>query len=228
MMSSAYAGTHWCLVDPGLGELAWREIVDGDDDHLEWSERRSKTLTDLIWSFSPWFVFLFASRFTTFSGAVALGFLTSVVVLTRATTRHRAHMLDWAGLCYFRGAGSHSGHHSSGSHRDLVPLCPVRISYGPHHPRFRVGPGRSAVHRVLCQVDDAKGGLADQGVQKSIDASRWSGAWPSWSATSRWPSPVRWSARQALLRVIVPFGALYFAYHYTEAQRAKVNHDPQG
>jgi hypothetical protein len=72
-------------------------------------------LTDLIWSFSPWFVFLFASRFTSFSGAVALGFLTSVVVLTRATTRHRAHMLDWAGLCYFAAlalilAITHPGH----------------------------------------------------------------------------------------------------------------------
>jgi hypothetical protein len=36
------------------------------------------------------------------------------------------------------------------------------------------------------------------------------------------------SARQALLRVIVPFGALYFAYHYTEVQRARVGHDRQG
>ncbi len=29
------------------------------------------------------------------------------------------------------------------------------------------------------------------------------------------------SARQALLRVIVPFGALYLAYHYTTSQRAQ-------
>ncbi len=58
-------------------------------------------MTDLIWSFSPWLVFLAASRFTTFSGAVALGFLTSMVVLVRAATERRAHMLDWAGLCYF-------------------------------------------------------------------------------------------------------------------------------
>ncbi len=41
-------------------------------------------MTDLIWSFSPWLVFLLASRFTTFSGAVALGFVAAVVVLVRA------------------------------------------------------------------------------------------------------------------------------------------------
>ena len=41
-------------------------------------------MTDLIWSFSPWFVFLLASRFVSFSGAVGLAFVAAIVVLIRA------------------------------------------------------------------------------------------------------------------------------------------------
>ena len=58
-------------------------------------------MTDLIWSFSPWFVFLLASRFVSFSGAVALGFMAAIVVLVRAASEHHVHMLDVVSPCYF-------------------------------------------------------------------------------------------------------------------------------
>jgi threonine/homoserine/homoserine lactone efflux protein len=43
-------------------------------------------MTDLIWSFSPWLVFLLSSRFTSFSAALTLGFVASVVVLALAAS----------------------------------------------------------------------------------------------------------------------------------------------
>jgi hypothetical protein len=87
----------------------------GGDRHL-----RSQSMPDLVWSFSPWLAFLIASRFTTFSGAVALGFLAAIVVSTRAVTTHRAYVLDWAGLGYFAALGlvlavTHPGHGETSS-----------------------------------------------------------------------------------------------------------------
>jgi hypothetical protein len=185
-------------------------------------------LTDLIWSFAPWFVFLFASRFTTFSGAVALGFLTSVVVLTRATTKHRAHMLDWAGLCYFAAlalilAITHPGHIETwsryaqfGSHMVLTILVFGSVLVG--RP-FTESYARMTTPKEVWHTKEFRE------VNRRISLV-WGLAFVVGDVSLALAGSV--SARQALLRVIVPFGALYFAYHYTEVQRAKVSHDRQG
>jgi hypothetical protein len=54
-------------------------------------------MTDLIWSFAPWLVFLLASRVTSLYGAVVAGGLAAIIVLGRAIGRKRVHMLDGLG-----------------------------------------------------------------------------------------------------------------------------------
>jgi hypothetical protein len=62
-------------------------------------------MTDLIWSFSPWLVFLLASRLLSLTAAACLAFAAALAVLARAATRRHAHMLDVAGPCYFAVLG---------------------------------------------------------------------------------------------------------------------------
>ena len=185
-------------------------------------------MNDLVWSFSPWLVFLLASRFTTFSGAVALGFVAAVVVLVRAANEHRAHMLDVAGLCYFATlavvlAVAHPGHievwsryAQLGSHLVLTILVlgsivagrPFTESYSKHstpealwHTKgFReVNRRISAAWGLAFLVGDVSLALAGSS-----------------------------SSRQALLRVILPFGSLYLAYRYTVGQQAEVRSEDPG
>jgi hypothetical protein len=177
-------------------------------------------MPDLIWSFSPWLAFLVASRFTSFSGAVALGFLTAIAVLTRAVTTHRAHMLDWAGLCYFAALGfvlavTHPGHIETwsryaqlGSHLVLTLLVFGSIVVG--HP-FTESYARATTPKDLWHTKEFRD------VNRRISLV-WGLAFLLGDVSLALAGSV--SARQALLRVIVPFGALYFAYHYTADQRA--------
>ncbi len=51
---------------------------------------------DLIWSFSPWVLFLLATRFTSLTGAIALGLVAALVVAARAIGHHHLHLLDVA------------------------------------------------------------------------------------------------------------------------------------
>ena len=72
-------------------------------------------MTELIWSFVPWLLFLLATRITSFSGAVAVGMVAALVVASRAIGRHRLHLLDVASVVYFLGLGVilgvvHPGH----------------------------------------------------------------------------------------------------------------------
>jgi hypothetical protein len=72
-------------------------------------------MTDLIWSFAPWLVFLGASRVTSLYGAVAAGAVAALVVFIRAIRRRRVHMLDVASTVYFVALGAtliglHPGH----------------------------------------------------------------------------------------------------------------------
>ena len=62
-------------------------------------------MTDLVWSFSPWLLFLPATRFTSFSGALALGLVAALVVAARAIGHRRFHLLDAASVLYFTGLG---------------------------------------------------------------------------------------------------------------------------
>jgi hypothetical protein len=175
-------------------------------------------MTDLIWSFAPWLTFLLATRVTSFYGAIAAALVVAVVVLGRAFGRHRVHMLDVASFVYFLALGAvllfvHPGHiddwsryAQAGSHAALTVIVfgsvllgrPFTESYARettprefwHTPRFR------AVNRQISTV----WGLAFLiGTISLIIAG---------SA----------DARQVLLRVVIPFGALAWAYKFTQAK----------
>jgi hypothetical protein len=65
------------------------------------STRKEPSMTDLIWSFSPWMTFLLATRFTNLYGGLAAGGLVALVVFIRAVARRKLHMLDVASMAYF-------------------------------------------------------------------------------------------------------------------------------
>ncbi len=58
-------------------------------------------MTDLIFSFAPWILFLVADRFVSFPIALAIAGAAAVVALVRAARRHHLHMLDIANVTYF-------------------------------------------------------------------------------------------------------------------------------
>src|ERR1700679_3108387 len=109
---------------------------------------RSKVSTlamaELIWSFAPWLAFLLANRVTSFYGAVAAAVAVAAVVLIRALSRRRLHLLDVASLGYFAALGAvllatHPGHidtwaryAQAGSHTALTLIIFGSILIG--HP----------------------------------------------------------------------------------------------
>ena len=60
-------------------------------------------MTELIWSFAPWIVFLLTARLTNVGVAIGAGAIAAVVVLVRAVANRRVHLLDVASLGYFAG-----------------------------------------------------------------------------------------------------------------------------
>jgi hypothetical protein len=173
-------------------------------------------MTDLIWSFSPWLLFLLATRFTSFSGAVALGLVAALVVAARAIGHHRFHLLDAASALYFTGLGLAleivhptsvlywSRYAQAGAHAFLTLIVlgsvaighPFTESYARESTPKEVWgtPGFRAVNRTISLV----WGLAFLvGTVSLIVAGSVTG-------------------RPFLLRILIPFGALAWAYSYTQ------------
>ena len=183
--------------------------------------KSAHSATDLIWSFSPWLVFLLASRFTTFSGAVALGFITAIAVLVRALHGRRAHMLDWASLCYFVAlavilAATHphdidtwSRYAQLGSHVVLTTLVFGSILVGRPFTESYPRPTTPKELWHTKQFHD---------VNRRISMA-WGLAFLLGDVSLALAGSV--DARQALLRIIVPFGALYLSYQFTVSQQQR-------
>jgi hypothetical protein len=172
-------------------------------------------MTDLIWSFAPWLAFLGASRVTSLYGAVAAGAAAALVVFIRAIRRKRVHMLDVASTVYFAALGAalivlHPGHleywaryAQAGSHSALTLLVfgsiligrPFTEAYAREttpEPFWHTG----RFHSLNRQISTVWGLAFTVGTVSLIAAG---------SVDSR----------QVLLRIIVPFGSLYYAYAYT-------------
>jgi hypothetical protein len=178
-------------------------------------------VTNLIWSFSPWLVFLLASRFVSFSGAVALGFVAAMIVLVRAMSQRHAHLLDLAGLCYFVAlavvlAITHPAHIETwsryaqlGSHLVLTVLILGSILI--RRP-FTESYARESTPKELWHTREFRE------VNRRISAV-WGLAFVIGDVSLAFAGSV--DARQVLLRIIVPFGSLFIAYRYTETERTK-------
>jgi hypothetical protein len=175
-------------------------------------------MTDLIWSFSPWLAFLLGSRVTSLYGAVAAGIAVAAVVAGRAVARRRLHLLDVAGLGYFLALGAvliavHPGHlefwsryAQAGSHIALTLIVFGSILIG--HP-FTESYAR---HTVPAAVQHTRQFHA---INQRISAV-WGLAFLAGTISLLVAGSV--GDRQVLLRVIIPFGALYLAYRYTQKQ----------
>ena len=183
-------------------------------------------MTDLIWSFAPWLVFLLAARVTSLYGAVAAGAVAAVVVLIRAIGRKRVHMLDIASTVYF------------------VALCAILIVIHPGHLDYWGRYAQAGSHIALTLLVFGSI-LVDRPFTESYAReTTLESVWHTerFHAINRQISIV-WGlaflvgsvsliaagsvdARQVLLRIIVPFGSLYYAYVYTQKQTKGVRQAP--
>jgi len=183
-------------------------------------------MTDLVWSFAPWLVFLLASRVTSLYGAAAAGALAAVVVLVRAVGRRKVHMLDVASTVHFAALGVtliviRPGHldfwaryAQAGSHTALMLLVFGSILVG--HP-FTEAYAKDTVPESVWHTDRFRS------LNQQISAV-WGLAFLVGTISLIAAGSV--DSRQVLLRVIVPFGSLYYAYIFTQRQTKGVRESP--
>jgi hypothetical protein len=166
---------------------------------------------------------LLGTRVTSLYGAVAAGV---AVVAVRAAARHRLHLLDVAGLCYFLALGAvlvaaHPGHlefwsryAQAGSHIALTLIVFGSILIG--HP-FTESYARHTAPAAVWHTRQF------HAINQRISAV-WGLAFLAGTISLLIAGSV--GDRQVLLRVIVPFGALYLAYRYTQKQTRRAQDAP--
>ncbi len=181
-------------------------------------------MTELIWSFAPWIVFLLASRATSFPVAVAAGAVAALVVFGRAIRRRHVHLLDTVSLMYFVALGAvlvvaQPGHlddwsryAQAGSHAVLTLVVFGSILVG--RP-FTESYARETTPTEYWQSDRFRA------VNRRI-SNAWGLAFLVGTASLVLAGSV--DVRQVLLRIVVPFGALVLAYKYTQTQIAAQDH----
>lgn len=175
-------------------------------------------MTDLVWSFAPWLVFLLASRVTSLYGAVAAGVVTAAVVLIRAIGRRRVHMLDVASTVYFVAFGA-----------VLVALRPTHLDLwgryaqaGSHVALTLLVFGSILVDRPFTEAyarDTTPESVWHTGRFHALNrriSTVWGLAFLIGSVSLIAAGSV--DVRQVLLRIVVPFGSLYYAYVFTQRQ----------
>ncbi len=173
-------------------------------------------MTDLIWSFSPWLLFLLATRFTSFSGAVALGLVAALVVAARAIGHHRFHLLDAASVLYFTGLGLAleivhptsvlywSRYAQAGAHAFLTLIVLGSVAIG--HP-FTESYARESTPKEVWGTPQFRA------VNRTISLV-WGLAFLVGTVSLIVAGSV--TGRPFLLRILIPFGALAWAYSYTQ------------
>jgi intracellular septation protein A len=176
-------------------------------------------MTDLIWSFAPWIVFLLANRVTSFYGAIVAALAAAVVVLARAIVQRRLHLLDLASLGYFLALGTvlvaiHPGHidfwaryAQAGSHTALTVIVFASILVG--HP-FTESYARQNTPKSVWHTAEF------HAINRRI-SSMWGLAFLVGTVSLYVAGSVDY--RQVLLRVIIPFGSLAWAYKYTQSHQ---------
>jgi hypothetical protein len=177
-------------------------------------------MTDMIWSFAPWVVFLAGVRITNVCGGAGAGAVVAIVVLARALSRHKAHLFDYVGVVYFIGLLSL-----------LAALQPSDIGTWGRY-------AQPVAHGSLCLIVFASvlvnRPFTEAYAREQAPKEIWKS--PAFRALNRKISIV-WGlafligpfsmilagstdSRRFLLRVIVPFGALGAAYTYSHREGA--------
>jgi hypothetical protein len=179
---------------------------------------------DLIWSFSPWIAFIVSVRFGSVYWAAAAGIAVAAVVLVRAISRDRVHMFDVIGLVFFSGL--------------LILVAAIQPSDISTWGRY----AQAVAHGTLCLIvfgsvlidKPFTEPYAREQVPKEVWTSRrfhefnrrislvWGLAFLVGTLSLALAGAQ--SSRQFVLRLLVPFGALFLAYEYTERQAARAGH----
>ena len=176
-------------------------------------------MTGLIWSFSPWFVFLVVNRFATLEDAVACAVAAAIVVVGRAVLQNHVHLLDVASIVYFvallvvvQAANSSSqrdisNYAQAGAHIALALIVFGSIVLG--HP-FTESYARETVPREYWDTRQFH-------QTNRIISAAWGLAFVIGSISL--VVAANTDSRPVLLRILIPFGALYWAYTYTDKKR---------
>jgi hypothetical protein len=175
-------------------------------------------MTELIWSFSPWLAFLAGTRVTSLYGGVAAGAAAAAIVTGRALARRRMHLLDLAGLGYFLVLGT-----------VLVIIHPAHLDYWS---RYAQAGSHAALTLIVFGSILIGRPFTESYAREKTPAALWHTA--EFRAVNRRISAVWGLAflvgtisliiagsidyRHVLLRILIPFGALYLAYRYTAKQ----------
>ena len=183
-------------------------------------------MTDLIWSFAPWLVFLLATRVTSLYGAVAAGAIAAIVMLLRAIGQRRVHMLDAASTVYFMALGA--------------VLARVRPGHLDDWARYAQAGSHLALTLVVFGSIVLGRPFTESYAQGTVPESMWH---PERFRTLNRQISTVWGlafllgtasliaagsveSRQVLLRILVPFGAPYYAYMYTQNRTKEVHIAP--
>ena len=185
-------------------------------------------MTELIWSFAPWVVFLMGVRVGNVYWGAGVAAVAAIIVLGRAMSRHKTHLFDVIGVVYFVGLLAL-----------LAIIQPGDIStWGRYAQAVAHGSLTVIVFGSVLIGHPFTEGYAREQAPKEV----WNS--PHFHAFNRKISAV-WGlaflvgaislvfagatdSRQILLRIIVPFGALAYAYTYTQRQAALVDHSAHG
>jgi hypothetical protein len=175
-------------------------------------------MSELFWSFSPWAAFLIATRFTSFTGAAIVGLLAALVVVGRAIARRRLHLLDVVATVYFIAlAGMATMWPPSdterwgvlaqaGSHLLLTVVVFASVAVG--RP-FTAAYARQSTPREYWHT------ATFEAVNRRVSTA-WGLALAAGTVSLVLADQV--DGRPALLRVVIPVGALVAAYRYTQTQ----------
>jgi hypothetical protein len=183
-------------------------------------------MNDMIWSFSPWVVFLTVNRFASLYWAIAAGGVAALVVLARAMSRHKVHLFDGVSVAYFAVIGAFlaitqpdnistwARYAQAGSHGTLTVIVLTSILVG--HP-FTESYARKRVPGTLWKRPEFH---AVNRKMSAIFALAFLIGTLSMVAAGSAGTP------QFLLRIVVPFGALFGAFTFVQRQSSGPSPSP--
>jgi all-trans-retinol 13,14-reductase len=173
-------------------------------------------MSDLIWGFSAWVTFLVVNRVASVYWAAAAGVVVALVVLGRALVRHRVHLFEIAGVVFFAG------------------LCALLVAIRPGDLDTWARYAQAVAHGSLTLIVFGSILIGKPFTEPYAREQAPEAVWhdPKFHALNRQIS-VMWGlafligtislilagasgSRQILLRLVVPFGALAWAYTYTQ------------
>ena len=176
-------------------------------------------MIDLVWSFSPWLIFIVLTRFLPAWEVVGLSLIAALTVLGRAVQRSRVHLLDIIATAYFVALGivalvardvldQWAGYAQAGAH--LIVTLTIFGSVLLGRP-FTESYARQSVpraywnspifHAVNRQISLAWGVAFLAGFVSLLIAGMLNGSFTF------------------VLRIVIPCLALYLAYRYTDHVR---------